>query len=102
MPTENTRTLNKAYQFFNDGHIQNVKLYPMPDLNDFICITAKVLPSMRKDRVYTVSIVMCESACSVATTYCTCTAGLSGCCSHVTGTIYYLEDHVQQGLQEDE
>ena len=30
----------------------------MPHLRDFICITAKVLPSMRKDRVYAVTIVI--------------------------------------------
>ena len=57
---------------------------------------------MRKDRVYTVTIVMQESNCSVATAYCTCTAGLSGCCNHITGTLYCLEDYIHQGLQDDE
>ena len=74
----------------------------MPHLRDFICITAKVLPSMRKDRVYAVTIVIQESNCSVSTAYCTCTAGLSGCCNHVTGTLYCLEDYIHQGLQDDE
>ena len=74
----------------------------MPRLRDFICITAKVLPSMRKDRVYAVTIVIQESNCSVSTAYCTCTAGLSGCCNHVTGTLYCLEDYIHQGLQDDE
>ena len=74
----------------------------MTNLEDFICIAAKVLPSMRKDRVYAVTIVMQESTCSVATAYCTCTAGLSGCCNHVTDTLYCLEDYIHQGLQQDE
>ena len=89
MPTEYTRTLDKAYRFFQDGHIQDVKFHPMKNMEDFVCIAAKVLPSMRKDRVYIVTIVIQESSCSVATAYCTCTAGLSGCCNHVTG-IYFI------------
>ena len=48
IPTEYTRTLDKAYPFFKDGHIQDIKFHPMPHLRDFICIIAKVLPSMRK------------------------------------------------------
>ena len=71
LPTESTRTLRKAYRFFHDGHIQGIKFHPMPNLKDFICVTAKVLPSMRKDRVYAVNIVICESSSSVATAYCT-------------------------------
>ena len=57
IPTEYTRTLDKAYQFFHDGHIQDVKFHPVTHLEDFICIAAKVVPSLRKDRVYAVTIV---------------------------------------------
>ena len=89
--TEYTRTLDKAYRFFRDGHIQDVKFHLM---TDFVCIAAKV-------RVYTVTTVMRDSSCSVATACCTCKAGLSGCCNHVTGTC--LEDkYIQQSLQDDE
>ena len=102
LPTVSTRTLRKAYRFFHDGHIQGIKFHPMPNLKDFICVTAKVLPSMRKGRVYAVNIVICESSSSVATAYCTCTAGLSGCCNHVTGTLYCLEDYIHQSLKEEE
>jgi len=28
--------------------------------------------------------------------YCTCTAGLSGCCSHVTATLYYMEEYINR------
>ena len=57
---------------------------------------------MRKDRVYSVTIVIQELRCSVTTAYCTCTAGLSGCCNHITGTLYCLEDYIHQGLQDNE
>ena len=33
---------------------------------------------------------------------CSCPAGLSGCCNHVTGTLYCLEDYIHSGLQDDE
>ena len=102
LPTESTRTLRKAYRFFHDGHIQGIKFHPMPNLKDFVCVTTKVLPSMRKDRVYAVTIVIRESTSLVATAYCTCIAGLSGCCNHVTGTLYCLEDYIHKGLQEEE
>ena len=41
---KHTRTLDK---FFYGGHIQDVKFHPMINLEDFICIAAKVLPSAR-------------------------------------------------------
>ena len=60
-----------------------------------------VLPSMRKDRMYNVSIFIHESA-RVADACCSCPAGLSGCCSHVTAVLYCLEDYVHSGLQDNE
>ena len=82
-PIEYTRTFNKGYRFFRDGHIQEIRYHPMPHEVDYVCIRSSVLPSMRKDRVYTTKIVLCEPNVSVASAHCTCTAGLSGCCSHV-------------------
>ena len=56
---------------------------------------------MRKDRTYSVTIFIHECA-RVAKAYCSCPAGLSGCCNHVTATLYCLEDYIHSGLQEDE
>ena len=100
--TEYTRKLDKAYRYFQDGHIQDVKYHPIPNLSDFVCVSAKALPSMRKDRLYNVTIVICESACSVVTAYCTGPAGLCGCRNHISRTVYCLEDYIHQDLQEDE
>lgn len=61
VPVEYTGTLEKAYHFFKDGHVQEVKYHSMPKQNDHICVVSKVLPSMKKDRVYNVVIVICES-----------------------------------------
>lgn len=48
VPVEYTRTLEKAYRFFKDGHVQEVKFHSMPKQNDYICIVSKVLPSMKE------------------------------------------------------
>ena len=102
VPVEYTRTLEKAYRFFKDGHVQEVKYHLMPKQDDHICIVSKVLPSMKKDRVYNVVIIICESTTKVSTAYCACPAGLAGCCNHITATLYCLEDYIHQRLYEDE
>ena len=102
VPVEYTRTLEKAYRFYRDGHVQDIKYHPMPDIPDYVCIAAKVLPSMRKDRVYHVIIAIHESTARAITACCSCPAGLSGCCNHITATLYCLEDYVHSGLQDDE
>ena len=101
VPTEYTRTLDKAYRFFQDGHVQQIKYHPLPNVAEHSCITSVVLPSMKKDRIYNITIFFHPSA-HVAHAYCTCPAGLSGCCNHVTATLYCLEDYVQTGLQDDD
>ena len=102
MQTEYTRTLDKGYRFFQDGHVQDVKCHPLPHKPNFVYVASTVLPSMKKDCVYHVNIVVGESPCSINTAYCTCPAGLSGCCNHVIATLYCLEDYIHQGLQDEE
>ena len=80
---EYTRALDKAYRFFKDGHIQDIKYHPWISQTDFICISTKVLPSMRKDQIYNVIVIIRESNARVVIAYCTCSAGLAGCCNHV-------------------
>ena len=63
---------------------------------------ATVLPSMRKDHVYTTVVVFHESTARVASAHCACPAGLSGCCNHVTAMLYCLEEYIYLGLYEDE
>jgi len=68
---------------------------------DYVCVRSSVLPSMRKDRIYTAKIFLCESTATVVGAYCTCTAGLCGCCNHVTATLYYMEEYINAGLCDD-
>ena len=99
---EYTRTLDKAYRFFQDDHVQNFKYHPMPEILHHVCVTATVLPSMRKDHIYSVTILIHESTARVVKAHCACPAGLSGCCKHVTATLYCLKDYIHSGLQDDE
>ena len=101
VPIEYTRTLDKAYRFFQDGHVQNIKYHPLPTVPNHVCVTTVVLPSMRKDHVYSAMVFIPESA-RVAKACCSCPAGLPGCCNHVTATLYCLEDYIHSGLQENE
>ena len=45
---------------------------------------------------YCTSTACAITACSASP------AGLSGCCNHVTATLYCLEDYIHSGLQDDE
>ena len=81
---EYTRTLDKAYHFFKDGHVQAVRYHAWISQSDIVHVMSVVLPSMRKDRVYNVTIIIRESSAHVVTAYGTCPAGLSGCCNHLT------------------
>ena len=57
---------------------------------------------MRKDRTYNVTIIIRETTVRVAIAYCTCPAGLAGCCNHIIATLYCQEDYVGSGLREEE
>ncbi|XP_065884579.1 uncharacterized protein [Dysidea avara] len=92
----------KVHAISHDGHVQAIKYHPWSSQPDVICVTSTVLPSMRKDRVYCATIAIKEPTCRVVTAYCTCPAGLSGCCNHITSTLYCLEDFVRRGLREEE
>ena len=98
-PLEYTRTLDKAYRFFQEGHVHSVMFHPLPLQPNYVLVRAKVFPSLKKTSVHHVFVVLKESAARVAVAYCACPAGLSGCCNHVTALLYTLEDYVRHGLK---
>jgi len=95
-----TRTLDKAYRFFQDGHVQTVRFHPMTNQPNYVCIGANVLPSMKKGKLYRVWIVLSEHIARVEKAFCTCPAGLTGCCNHVTATLYCMEEYFRLKLNE--
>ena len=48
---EYTRTLDKAYRFFKDGHVQAVKYHPWSSQPNVICVTSTILPSMQRQNL---------------------------------------------------
>lgn len=74
----------------------------MPSLQDYICIGAAVLPSMKKDKVYNVHIVLSKHTAHVERAIFVCPAGLSGCCNHITATLYCVEDYFRLKLNEED
>lgn len=97
-----TRTLDRAYVFFQDGHVQKVRFHPMLSLSDYICIGASVLPSMKKHSTYDVRIVLATHTAHVRLAVCVCPAGLSGCCNHITATLYCFEEYFRLKLNEED
>lgn len=99
-PIAYTRSLDKAYRFFQDGHVQAVRFHPMKSQPNYVCIGANVLPSMKKGKLYRVWIVLSVHTARVEKAFCTCPAGLSGCCNHATATLYCMEEYFRLKLNE--
>lgn len=93
------RGVLKGFRFFTDGHVQSLKYHPLPDVDGYCYIQAQVLPSMSKNKVYTVNVCLKEDA-TVAAAFCVCVAGLAGCCNHIAATLYALDNFVTLGLRE--
>ena len=68
--------------FYKDGHVQHIRYHPMPSVPGYISVAATVLPSIRKDQIYHVFIVITESTAHAITACYACPAGLTGCCNH--------------------
>ena len=52
--------------------------------------------------MYCVWIVLSQHTARVEKAFCICPAGLSGCCNHVTATLYCMEEYFRLGLNEDD
>ena len=77
------RGLDKGYRFFRDGHVQRIRLHPLPQSDGLCYIHSRVLPSMRKDRIYDVRICCSDLSdknvpTDIHAVYCVCPAGLAG------------------------
>ena len=97
-----TRTLGKAYYFYQDGHVQNVRYHSMPSTPGYVCIGASVLPSMKKGKMYNVRVVLSKNTAHVERAICVCPAGLSGCCNHVTATLYCIQNYFHLKINEED
>ena len=82
------KPLVKGYNFYKSGHMLSV----------FVCsrerkclIKSKVLPSMKKNCVYSFYIVHLSNG-HVKESYCGCPAGVDSRCNYIAATLFALED----------
>ena len=52
--------------------------------------------------MYDVFIVLSKLTAQVKIAFCVCPAGLSGCCNHMTATLYYIEEYFRLGMDEED
>ena len=78
----------KGYNFYKSGHV--LQIFSKKEHNKHY-VLSKVLPSMKKGKVYTVKIILSSNA-NITTAFCCCPAGVDGRCNHLAATMFSLED----------
>ena len=82
-------TLDIAYRFFKMAMSKTFDTIPCQ-----VCQTMFALMQLLKNnKMYNVRIVLSKHTTHVERAICVCPAGLSGCCNHVTATLYCVEDY---------
>ena len=65
----------KAFKFFKDGHVQDIKFCDICAASNYCFVKAKILPSMRTDRIYETWVSIVKETAKVISADCNCTAG---------------------------
>jgi hypothetical protein len=65
----------KAFKFFKDGHVQEIELSLINEKSSYCFIKAKVLPSMKTDRVYRTWVSIVKETGQIYSADCNCIAG---------------------------
>ena len=86
------KPLVKGYNMFKSGHVLQIFAQQHGKL---FYILSKVLPSMKKGKIYSVKIVLKENG-NVHCASCCCPAGIDGRCNHVTASLLYGKTMVKQ------
>ncbi|KAL5021513.1 hypothetical protein ScPMuIL_000668 [Solemya velum] len=94
----------KAYRYFSCEWVKEVKYNSIRHGSPFCILKASVCPSQSVNaRPYQVWVVMVKDQASVPggeikTAYCSCTAGMLGCCNHIAGVLFRMEAAVMAGI----
>ena len=56
--TPSFRGIAKGYRFFKSGHVQNIEFHNLPDVSEFCYVRAKVLPSMGRNKMYSLTLCL--------------------------------------------
>lgn len=86
------KPLVKGYNFYKSGHVLFIS--HLADKGKHY-LKSQVLPSMKKQAVYTCYIVL-TSLGNVLRAQCGCPAGIDGRCNHVTATMFALDEYCKQ------
>lgn len=87
-PTKNFRALKSGYNLFSSGHVRSIQI--LVDAS-FCYYKGAVLPSMKKDTVYTVFCAIKLSSKSIHCVKCSCPAAESQSCIHLSAILHALE-----------
>ena len=93
MPAGDFKSINEsASNLYRCGHVQEIQVCLHENSN--LCIRAKCLPEMRKDRVYLLEMILDESSYDVLNARCGCAAGMGpkASCKHIAALCYALEE----------
>ena len=88
VPTNNFRALRAGYNMFASGHVQSVKLATSWN---YIFYKSSIFPSMKKNKPYTTTCTINGIARKIVRAQCTCPAGASESCVHVSALLHALE-----------
>lgn len=78
----------KGYNFYKSGHV--FQIFSKKEQHKHY-ILSKVLPSMKKGKIYTVKIILGSNG-DISNAFCCCPAGVDGRCNHLAATLFALED----------
>ena len=94
----------KAYRYFEFGWVKEVHIQNISEQSDKCVLKAKVTPSQAiNKKAYDTWIVVEKDrperiGGKVHVSYCSCMAGMLGCCNHVAGVMFRVEAAVKRGL----
>ena len=93
LPVGDFKSINdSALNLYVCGHVQEIQV--CHDANSNLCIRAKCLPEMRKDRMYLIEVTLDDSSHHILSARCGCAAGRGpkASCKHIAALCYALEE----------
>ena len=93
----------KSYRYYKCDFVKEIFYHNISEKDKYCYVRCRVTPSMRFSNAayYVWALIEKDSDTpggSIASAYCTCTAGLLGCCNHVIAMLFRIEAAVRTGV----
>ena len=88
VPSNNFHALNAGYNMFASGHVQSIH---MTTDASHCFYKGVVLPSMKKDKIYTVLCAVTLTSTEVDCVHCSCPTGESQSCVYLSALLHALD-----------